>query len=339
MLRPMTRHLLLLLWLLPCLAAVAATPAARPVDIAPEHPAPSPGLRLLGTIALPHQRVDGQLLSGLSALAWDEDEGLLYAVSDRGALFHLRPEFKGSELVRARAVAAWPLLDPQGRPLTQGMTDAEGLVLRGGHNGRRGDSELVISFEHQPRIWRYDNHGRYRGSLRLPPVLRLKGNYQNANAMLEAVTHHPRLGYLTAPERPLRRLPQDRITLFALDGRRWLLPRAPHEGSAVVALEALPDGSLLVLERSFASLLHPIVITLSRVWPTPDCRAERHHPCRHQPLFELSSAQGWLLDNFEGLTRYRGNRFFMVSDDNGFVLQQTLLSQFALPKLDIPPPK
>jgi hypothetical protein len=44
----------------------------------------------------------------------------------------------------------------------------------------------------------------------------------------------------------------------------------------------------------------------------------------------LDSDQDLHIDNFEGLARHRGNRFFMVSDDNGVFIQRTLLLYFEL---------
>jgi len=42
----------------------------------------------------------------------------------------------------------------------------------------------------------------------------------------------------------------------------------------------------------------------------------------------FDTGQGWLMDNFEGLSHYRDRRFFMVSDDNCNGLQSTLLVYF-----------
>ena len=42
----------------------------------------------------------------------------------------------------------------------------------------------------------------------------------------------------------------------------------------------------------------------------------------------FDSSEGWNVDNFEGLTRHQGRRFFMVSDDNGKAIQRTLLVYF-----------
>src|SRR5512143_619940 len=56
------------------------------------------GIRLLGVLRLPQVAVNGLPLHELSGLAWDEDAGLLYAVSDKGLLFHLRPVFSDDRL-------------------------------------------------------------------------------------------------------------------------------------------------------------------------------------------------------------------------------------------------
>ncbi len=45
-------------------------------------------------------------------------------------------------------------------------------------------------------------------------------------------------------------------------------------------------------------------------------------------LAVLDSSQGWSVDNFEGLARHRGLKFFMVSDNNFSALQKTLLVYF-----------
>jgi hypothetical protein len=44
----------------------------------------------------------------------------------------------------------------------------------------------------------------------------------------------------------------------------------------------------------------------------------------------MDTAQGYQIDNSEGLTRHKGNRFFMVSDNNDLFVQRTLLLYFEL---------
>jgi hypothetical protein len=91
-------------------------------------------------------------------------------------------------------------------------------------------------------------------------------------------------------------------------------------------MEALPDGSLLTLERAFVSLLRPFIITLRRT----QLSAHSKEPLSVEDVAVFDTSQGWFLDNFEGLTRHRDQRFFMVSDDNQSALQSTLLVYFEL---------
>ncbi len=283
------------------------------------------GIRLLGVLRLPPASIDGQVLQELSGLAWDEDAGLLYAVSDRGTLFHLRVTFKQGVLSDVEPVAALALQGADGKPLRPPFADAEGLAIRNGNNGIADDSELVISFEVQVRIARYTPSGQWLGEATLPAPLQNVRAYANSNKALEAVTSHPQWGILTAPERPLRAGPPGYVPIYALDGRFWSYPLYPAPESSVVALEALPDGSLLVLERAFASLLQPLVISLrhTRLPAAPG-------PLQVDNVAVFDTSQGWLLDNFEGLTRHRDRYFFMVSDDSSHALQSTLLVYFEL---------
>ena len=115
------------------------------------------GVRLLGALKLDSIRIDDVLLGGLSALGWDHDEQVLYALSDYGYIFHLRLEFDEQDLLRdAHVLAVHALLDARGKALRGRLADSEGLVVRYGNNGKANDSQLAISFERRPRIVRFD---------------------------------------------------------------------------------------------------------------------------------------------------------------------------------------
>ena len=284
------------------------------------------GIRLLGALRLANTRINGLRLCGLSGLAWDEDEGLLYAVSDLGNLFHLRPEFDAQGyLTGIQPVAAYPLRDEADRPVRAPYDDSEGLALRNGDNRIPGDTELLVSFEVKPRIARYSPDGQWKGEERLPALLRDLRNYPNNNQALEAITLDPRWGVLVGTEVPLKNDPAGQIRIFRLDGRFWRYPLSSAPGSALVAMETLPEGGLLTLERAFVAPLRPLIISLRRA-ELPASEKDAHLPVTDIAVFD--SSQGWLMDNFEGLTRYRDRRFFMVSDDNCNVWQSTLLAYF-----------
>jgi hypothetical protein len=283
------------------------------------------GIRLLGALSLSRQPVNGFSPRGLSGLSWDEDSGLLYALSDEAKLFHLRPVFSADLLVNIEIVSAYALLDARGRALKQPWTDSEGLAIDKGANGKPGDSELIISFERRPRISRYTPTGKWLRDEPLPASLQNPNYYSESNKALEAVTLHDRWGLLTAPERSPRGTSAGYVPIIASD-RAWSYPLYGAPNSSLVAMEALPDGSLLTLERAFVSLFHPLLITLRHTHLAP--QSTESLVVEEVAVFDTS--QGWIMDNFEGLTRHRGLRFFMISDDNRSSLQSTLLVYFEL---------
>ena len=336
----MSRLILLLALLLglPISACAAREFEATPISLADQlNPgAVYAGVRLLGALRLSDASINGLRLCGLSGLAWDEDAGLLYALSDEGRLFHLRPEFDAhGYLTGAQLVAAYPLRDESNRPLQPLFNDSEGLAIRKGDNQRPGDAELVISFEEKPRVVRYSPRGEWQGEETLPPLLRDVGNYHDPNQALEAITLDPRWGVLVGSETPLRDDPAGQVRIFTREGRFWNYPLGKAPGSALVDLVMLADGSLLTLERAFVNPLRPLIISLRRTEPLP---APGTGPTllKVADVAMLDSSRGWLLDNFEGLTRHRDQRFFMVSDDNCNAWQATLLVYFELRPATLP---
>jgi len=277
------------------------------------------GIRLLGTLVLNGDPA----LAELSDLAWDADEGILYGITDRGQLLHLRPRFEQGRLVGCELLASHALRNAKGKRLRKYRRDAEGLALEHGRNGIRGDSQLLVSFEGQHRLVRYSTSGRYINKLKRPAPLRDSRLFTGKNKGLEALTLHPTLGLMTGPERLRDDQP---IPLFNARGDKWLYQPFEHKGS-LVALEALPDGELLVLERAFDFPFIPWVITLSHIQPTKE---NRNQVLTARVVARFDSGEGWVINNFEGLTRTQGNRFFMVSDNGGMQLLPTQLLYFEL---------
>ena len=319
--------------MLGALATIPATMAAQPLEVSQPyrlspHVAPGEnhmGIRLLGSVELASTAMEGLMLGGLSGLAWDEDESRLYALSDAGALFHLRPHFREGRLVRVQLLAAFPLRDHQDRALQGRRADAEGLDLRHGNNGKSGDSLVAVSFERHPRIVLFKPDGRHVETLRLPADLADGERYDSPNKGLESLTWLPETGFLTAPERPLTGAAAGIVSLFALDGRSWHYPLLATPKASLVDMQALPDGSLMTLERGHGLMFLPIVISLHHTRVTAENTGQRLPVAT---LAILDSSQGWSVDNFEGLTRHRERTFFMVSDDNFSTLQKTLLVYF-----------
>ncbi len=112
-------------------------------------------MRLSGTLRIPFQQIDGLKVTELSALAWDEDEQLLYAISDRSTLYHIQVTIEKQRLQKATVLHALKLRDAQGQALLGNQRDSEALLVRKADNGMRGDTALVVAFERQPRILRF----------------------------------------------------------------------------------------------------------------------------------------------------------------------------------------
>lgn len=298
---------------------------AKDFDLCPQAPSCEriAGIRVLGALELPAHLLDnGIRFGGLSGLAWDDDDQRLFAISDGGVVFGLRPVFRNDRLVDVALLSANALIDPlTHKPVKWRRSDSEGLDILNGRNGRKGDAELVISFEGDPRIARYRPDGRFIAEVELAKSLRDAKNYRY-NRMLESVCVHPREGVLTAPEVPM--VDQDGKRLYRADGRSWRIP--PGRGD-IVALECLANGDVLLLERDLRKLSLNWVITLRRLKLPPDTPMDSL--LKSQTAVELDGTE-FSIDNFEGLARHRGNRFFMVSDNNNVFVQRTLLVYFEL---------
>ena len=228
----MIRTLLLLTALLSA-APVHAQDGVRTLETRPVLLTERPGgtetagrLRGLGMLELPDITVDGLRLSQLSGLAWDDDDGILYAISDKGVLFHLRPVIRKDKLAGLQLLKAVPFKEADGKPLKGRRADSEGLDILKGRNGRKGDAELVISFERFPRIVRYRPDGTVLDEYPLPAPLNDRKSYRDSNKMLESVCVDEKLGVLTMPEEPLVNERPGYNRVLGVPGGSWLIPSA-----------------------------------------------------------------------------------------------------------------
>lgn len=286
-----------------------------------------PTITYLHSLALPSYQINGETVSELSDLAWDEDEQLLYAVSDKGRLFHFKVEMNDTTITKVIPVYGAGLLNKKGKKLD--WRDAEGVEVLKANNGIKGDTELVIALEGVPRVGRFTTSGQLIAEYPLPKVLQEPKNYRSRNNMLESVTWHPKWGYLTAPELPLKKQPVTTHTIYSRT-KQWSFPAYPATNSSITALQTLPNGNLLILERAWSGVLNPLVISL-RYLDFAQCN--KAGQCSIENVSILSSL--FLVDNFEGLTHVRDNLYLMVSDDGHSSLQRTLLTLF---RLELPTP-
>lgn len=274
------------------------------------------------TPTLPAAQFDGISISELSGLAWDADEQLLYAVSDQGYVFHFRLKLAGDAIAAVEPVYAAALTDPKAGATGKDF-NAEGLTAVNADNGKIGDTELVVSLEgKQPGILRFNPAGTKLGELPVPPPADDVNNYRKKGRGLESVALHPAHGLMTGPESPLLGQPDDRHTLYAND-RQWSFVRHSPD-SRLKAFNVLPDGNLLVLERSQAGSKESLTASLRRV----DLAAcPQNGGCETRTLAVLPPGP----DNFEGMTLLDPHRVLLVSDNGGNTAHGTRFLLIVLP--------
>ena len=275
-------------------------------------------LRLLGAFQLRSRQPRFGGLSGLTIGA----DGKLYAISDNGFWLSARMQFNSNG--RLSNLADWqiaPLLTPENIPVDMLLTDAEGLA-------QAPDGSFIVAFEQVHRLWRYRAPPDTFSSPALPVLMSSEISKAPRNGGLEAVSVLPD-GRIFAIAEELEN-PDGSVKAWLIDNDRFAeLSYHPDSDFKVSDCAALKNGDALVLERRynlpmrFSARL--TLIKADQIRPGASLRGEE--------LLRLEAPL--LTDNFEGVAVMEtnaGTMIFLVSDDNYFPFQRTLLLQFLLPK-------
>lgn len=263
------------------------------------------------TLSLPVQEVNGITMQELSGLAWDADEGLLYAVSDRGSVFHFELKLGAARIEHLKPLFAARLHGSARAQANARHFNAEGLALLNADNGVRGDTELVVALENGPAVVRFTPRGEAIADVPLPSALTDASRYRGKNKRLESIAVHPKYGFVMAPEAPLRGQPATRHTLYATQGGSWSF-EALEKGSDLKAIETLADGRLLVLERVEGA---PSVASKGRAAALRSIDPVACGDARPCAAGDALAAGAVLADgNYEGMARLSDTRFLLVSD-------------------------
>jgi hypothetical protein len=264
---------------------------------------------ILDIVDMPVRSADGAKINELSGLGWDADEKLLYAVSDNGYLHHFRIDVTDGKLSKIEPVFSVAIEDTNVSAFSWNLTNAEGLHVRNGDNGKPSDSELVIAFEDGPAIGRFTPRGDFIKEIALPRPLADPDAYANSNKRLESVSELPNLGVITAPEAHLADEPEDAHSIFAMNGQRWRFPALHAMQSSIKAIDPLPDGRILALERTRATdadapQAHLRIVDIAHCDPATLC-----------PVTEVAvSDAAAISDDYEGMTRVAPDLYVIVTD-------------------------
>jgi hypothetical protein len=276
-------------------------------------------VKILDQKKLAYKEINGIGFSEISDAAYNAKSQKLYFVGDEGKLFVFDAVF-GKKIETLTPMSA-SVLGSKAKTFSSADRDSEGLALN-------AKGEIFISFEGKAKIGRFDDKGSMLQSYVLPAELRDTRSYRSRNKSLEALAWHPTYGLLCASEWSLKHRGRREQVLYALNGTTWEFKAEAEPKSAVVAIEVMDDGNVLVLERSYDGAFAPLVITLKKVYLT-QCSGN-NKKCKTEVLLKMNSHEGWMIDNFEGLSRVSRHRYVMISDDNNNFFQQTLLVYFEI---------
>lgn len=274
---------------------------------------------------------------GWSGLVMEADGKSLLAISDVGSWMTADVIYDGGRPTGLARARLGPLLGSRGQPLeNKREQDAEGVTLLDGTLQR---GTLLISFERLHRVGRFPVRDRQvlapTGYLKLPADA--KGMRENQGIEAIAVLKGgPRKDSIVAfAERLTRGSGYHTGWIWGSggSGEAQKFQLQDIDGFNITDAAALPDGSLLVLERYFR-------------WTEGVKMRLRHIPASEiapgaritgRTLIQADS--NYDIDNMEGLAVHGGAAgetvLSMISDDNfNHLIQRTVFLQFTLHDVD-----
>jgi len=264
---------------------------------------------------------DDKRFGGLSGLHVSADGSRLLAVSDEGSWLEARIEYDQRGFLSGLSEAEIrPLMSQDGSPLKdKTWQDAEALAAL-------PDGSMLVGFERQHRLLRYRGPKPFGAAAEvfLPPPGIEKAP---PNEGLESLAALPDGGLFALTEDMSGR---DGLLQGFLwrEGRWWKLSYRPIGAPRPADAAALPNGDVLVLERSF-SALQGLLLRLRRI------ASDMLKPgATLDPPVVVELKPPLTVDNLEGIAVRRNEKgetlVYLVSDDNFSRLQRTLLLMFAL---------
>ena len=264
---------------------------------------------------------------GLSSLLWEKECGRLLSASDTGVFAAIEPEEnEDGHLQGVRAAWLSPIIDEGGAPARiKNRADAESLSLDG--------EDVLLWFEMVPRVQRYPGLSACRPetlrttpteTIRIPEMLRWP-----SNGGAEAAANIAGKQIVIAEEQEVGKNGREGLIIDG-DTKRHFIYTTP-DGHVPTAMDAIdPEGKasqqLLVLNRKVSLLKGLTAIVAEITLPEEEGAIV-------EPGIIARFAAPYAVDNMEGLAvRTEGDRHFvyLVSDDNFFWMQRTLLLKFEL---------
>ena len=271
-----------------------------------------------------------QHFGGWSGLAMEADGNSLLAVSDIGSWLTADVNYDGTRPAGLTQARLGTLRDRRGHPLrNKREQDAEAVTLVDGNLSR---GTLLIGFERLHRIGRFEIRNREvqapTGYLKMPAEARKMRSNQGFEA-LTVLRAGPFKGAVVAfAERLTEGSGYHAGWIWVGDEPKRFQLRDIDEFNITGAV-GLPDGGLLVLERSFR-WTEGVKMRLRRLMPE-----EVRPGARLDGRILLQANSGYDIDNMEGIGMHRAPSgelvVSLISDDNfNSLLQRTVFLQFTL---------
>ena len=263
---------------------------------------------------------------GLSGIRLDARGERFLAISDQGGWFTGRIRYAGSKMAGLDEVEAAPMLNAEGRPITEKRLwyDTEALA--------RDGNLVYVGLERVNQILRYDfakGDTRARGEVvPVPPAMRKLPYNKGLEALVLVPKGMPLAGTLIAMSEGGFDA-DGNLMAFLIGGPtpgQFSIRRTDKQFVSDAVL--LPSGELLILERKF-SWFTGINIRIRSI----PLKSIAPGALVDGPVL-FNADLGHDVDNMEGIDAHvtaEGETVLtMVSDDNFSMLQRTLLLQFTL---------
>ncbi len=262
---------------------------------------------------------------GLSALRVEADGTRFFSVTDTGDWLQGRITYAGGAPVGLADLTIAPVLTADGRRAKDvGLWDIESIAKEG--------DQVFVGIEREHTVLAFDlGQGglRARGrNVTLPPFVRRWWSNRGIEAMGVIPSPGPYAGRLIGlSERSGETgAPSEGFVMNRDGGEPFRIAIARADGFDTTALDFLPNGDLVILERFF-SPRRGVAMRLKRV-KRADIRPDAMIAA--ETLVTLDNTHH--VDNMEGLSIHTSPTgetvFTLLSDDNFSIAQRTLLLQF-----------
>lgn len=234
-------------------------------------------------------------LREISDIAYEPSSGLLYAIGDKGDVYHLRPLFKDETLVDVVVEARYGL--KLKKPMKK--VDSEGLALFG--------DKLAISFEREPKIILFSKKGQEIAEVLLPPILKDPNTYKGKNQMLEALAFKKGMGLICAPQSSHTKY-HTVYNLTKMTTQRFT------KSTQLSAFEFTPKNNLLAIERVVSKSKKEAKKTKELL--LKHVKMNTKGEVLKSKVIVRFKDDAAITKNYEGLSYYKDNLYFMMNDND-----------------------